>query len=86
MEDKQKPRTRIEQHPRAVSFGELDGLLRSYGFERRQPRSGSSHYVYTYRRWQISVPYKRPHVSVTYVKMALKILDEIDEETAPSAE
>lgn len=86
MEERVRVKGRIAQRARAVSFAELDGLLRSYGFERRQPRSGSSHYVYTYTRWQISVPYKRPHVSATYVKRALKILDEIDQETGASAE
>jgi len=80
MEDRYKPKSRIAARPRAVSFPELDRLLRDYGLERRQPRSGSSHYVYTRGGYQISVPFKRPHVGVHYVKEVLKILDRIDEE------
>lgn len=82
MTRKEERRLRVEQHPRRVSFRELDDLLRAYGFQRRQPRRGSSHYIYVRERWQICVPRHRPHVKEHYVRAVLSILDEVESEAA----
>ena len=44
MTKRDKLRQRIEQNPKAVTFEELDQLLRSSGFQARQPGGGSSHF------------------------------------------
>jgi hypothetical protein len=69
---------KIRNNPKAVPFDDLDKILKWYGFERRRPRSGSSHTIYTYGTHIITVPYKRPYVKQPYVDEVLKILDEID--------
>ncbi len=68
------------QNPRNVSFKELDKILRDFGFEVRQPRSGSSHHVYTKGENQISVPFRRPFVKEVYVKRVLELIGGEDEE------
>ena len=72
---------RIRNNPQGVAFDDIDKLLNAYGFLRRQPRSGSSHYVYSLRKHHITVPYKRPHVNAIYVKQVLAILDDLDVST-----
>ena len=37
---------KIKNNPKSVRFDELDRILTAAGFVRRQPKSGSSHYVY----------------------------------------
>ena len=80
MSQKAKILDRIRNNPKTVSFDELDKILDWYGFKRRQPRSGSSHFIYTYGAHIIPVPYKRPYVKEHYVDEVLKILDDIDSE------
>ena len=75
-----KRREEIERNPRHVRFDDLDALLRSYGFERRQRRRGSSHFVYRLRRWHLTVPAHRPHLRLYVVLEALAVLREIDAE------
>ena len=75
-----KRREEIERNPKHVRFEELDALLRSYGFERRQPRGGSSRYVYRRGRWHLSVPVHRPRLKQYVVLDALAALEEIDAE------
>lgn len=82
----QKLLLRIRNNPQRVTFEDLDKLLSAYGFARRQPRSGSSHYVYSLRKHHITVPYKRPHVNAIYVKQVLAILDELDVPTDDAAD
>ncbi|MCY0877340.1 MAG: type II toxin-antitoxin system HicA family toxin [Firmicutes bacterium] len=67
---------RIRRHPKTVTFDELDILLQRAGFVRRQPRSGSSHYVYIKGNRILTVPKHSPYVKAVYVKQALKVLDE----------
>ena len=67
---------RIRNNPKAVSFDDLDKVLRDCGFTCRQPRSGSSHYFYTYGELTLSVPYKRPYVREIYVKHALELIEQ----------
>ncbi len=76
----EKLRRRIEQNPKAVRFKDLDRLLRSSGFQVRQPRGGSSHYFYKRGRVTVPVPYRRPHLLPIYVKKALAAIDRAEEE------
>lgn len=70
---------KIRNNPKAVPFDDLDKMLRSRGFVRRQPRSGSSHYYYTYGVLTLSVPHKRPYVGEIYVKQALALIEQTAE-------
>ncbi len=67
---------KLFQNPKTVTFKELDQVLRSCGYEVRQSGSGSSHYVYTKKEIQISVPFKRPYVREVYVKRVLELIGE----------
>ncbi|PSR21880.1 MAG: toxin HicA [Sulfobacillus thermosulfidooxidans] len=69
---------RIHNNPKTVTFHELDKLLQRAGYTRRQPRRGSSHYVYTKGHRVLTVPKHSPYVKECYVREALKILDEED--------
>ena len=79
----EKRRQEIERNPRHVRFGDLDALLRSHGFQRRQRSRGSSHYVYRRGRWHLTVPFHRPHLRLYVVLEALAALREIDAEACP---
>ncbi len=65
---------KLFQNPKTVSFKELDQILRSFGFDERQPGSGSSHHIYTKGEIQISVPFRRPFVKEVYVKRVLELI------------
>jgi hypothetical protein len=73
-------REEIERDPRHVRFQDLDALLRSQGFERRQRSRGSSHYVCRRGRWHLTVPARRPHLRMYVVLEALAALREIEAE------
>ena len=74
----QKLRARIGQNPKHVRFEDLDRLLRGYSFAVRQPKEGSSHYVYKRAQWLLTVPYRRPHIGEHYVKEALAYIEEME--------
>ena len=74
MTKREKRLRKLFRNPKTVSFKELDSVLRSFKFEVRQPRSGSSHYVYTKVEIQVSVPFKRPYVKEVYVKRVLELI------------
>ena len=65
---------RIRNNPKTVRFEELDKILRRSGFERRQPGSGSSHYVYVKEQKKLAVPNHRPYIKVIYVERAIELL------------
>lgn len=67
----------IKNNPKTVKFEELDKILKDVGFDRRQPSGGSSHYTYIFEDKILTVPYKRPYIKVIYVKMAMKLLEEL---------
>jgi len=73
----QKLLKRIKNNPKQVRFEELDKILSHYGFTRRQPGGGSSHYIYTIGTVVITVPYHQPHIKAFYVERAMKILEEV---------
>jgi len=64
----------ISHHPNSVRFEELNKILRHAGFERRQPRSGSSHYTYFKGNKLLTVPKHKPYIKEIYVVRALALL------------
>lgn len=66
---------KIKNNPRQVRFAELDKILIRFGFIRRQPQGGSSHYIYSKGSKQISVPHAQPHIKAIYVERALELLE-----------
>ena len=58
-----------------VSFEDMDKLLRAFGYEPKQPRKGSSHFVYRKKgAMPITIPFKRPFLKEVYVKQVIKLL------------
>lgn len=74
MSKREKRLKKLFQNPKIVTFKELDRVLRDFGFDMRQPSSGSSHYIYTKENIQISVPFKRPYVKEIYVKRVIELI------------
>ncbi|HHX95006.1 MAG TPA: addiction module toxin, HicA family [Clostridia bacterium] len=66
---------KVRNNPKGVRFDELDRLLNKYGFQKRQPRKGSSHFTYTKGSIRVTVPFQQPHVGEAYVKLAIKALE-----------
>ena len=66
-------------NPKDVNFDDLDKLLKRYGFQRRQPRGGSSHYSYSHPDLQdvLTIPKARP-IKAIYVKAALDAIRKIE--------
>lgn len=65
----------ILKNPKKVDFNELSRLLEGFGFERRQPSGGSSHYVFRKAgSMPISVPKDKP-VNKTYVTKVIELLN-----------
>lgn len=78
MTKSEKREATIRQNPKQVRFDDLNLLLLSYDFNRRQSRKGSSHYVYWHPllREDVTVPHPHgPHVDAIYVKKALAAID-----------
>lgn len=46
MTKKEKTFERLKRNPRDVTFEEAQRLLGDFGFGERQPKGGSSHYIY----------------------------------------
>lgn len=58
-----------------VEFKDIKRLLEGFGFECRQPRGGSSHYVFRRAHtYPLSVPKDRP-VNKAYVDAAIDLLE-----------
>lgn len=79
MSKRQKRRVRIQQNPQNVRFEDLRTLLEDYGFV--LDRSSGSHHTFKIQildEWIVLViPYARP-VRTVYVKLALKLIEEIE--------
>jgi hypothetical protein len=71
-----KLKEKIENNNKNVKFEDIDKLLKAFGFLRRQPGSGSSHYTYSKGSMRITVPYKKPFVREVYVKQVLDLIGE----------
>lgn len=79
MTKREKRIRKMFQNPKSVAFSELNLILQDLGFEVRQPKSGSSHFIYTKEKIQISVPFKRPYVKEVYIKRVLELIEEVYE-------
>lgn len=79
MSKRQKRVLKLFQNPKTVSFKELEQVLKSFGFDERQPKSGSSHYIFTKAEIQISVPFKRHFIKEVYVKRVLELIGDENE-------
>ena len=65
----------ILQNRKGVGFGELRRLLEGFGYECRQPKGGSSHYVFRKAgSMPISVPRDKP-VNKRYVTAVIGLLN-----------
>lgn len=72
----------FKNNPKNVRFEDLDKLLQKFGrFERRAPRSGSSHYTYSHPDLFeiLTIPKERP-LKIIYVKKAIKALEAVIDE------
>jgi hypothetical protein len=75
---------KIRNNPKFVRFDELDKILLRYGFAKRQPSSGSSHYIYKLGTIRLTIPFKQPYIKAPYVEQALNALEGVidDEKNA----
>ena len=80
MTKKGKRVQKLFRNPRNVSFKELDLVLKDFGFQVRQPSSGSSHFTYFKDEIQLTVPFKRPFVKEVYVKRVKELIGGIEED------
>lgn len=76
MTKRDKTIERMRQNPKNVRFEEIDSLLLSLGFEKRQK---GSHATYILANHRITVPFHKPFILPVYVKNVLQLLDEMDE-------
>jgi len=77
MTQQQKLLERLHNNPKNVRFEEIDALLTSYGFAVRQPRGGSSHYVYRRGKWIITIARRKPFIHSKAVREVLNAINEI---------
>lgn len=64
---------KIKNNPKSVNFEDLRKILLKEGFQERQSRKGSSHYIYTKESDMLTIPKDHP-LNEIYVKQALQIL------------
>jgi len=71
---------KVVRNPKDVDFEELDRILRECGFKCRQPRKGSSHYIYYHPELPdlLSIPKARP-VKAIYVRDAITAIEKLKE-------
>jgi hypothetical protein len=67
---------RIKNNPKTVRFTELEKVCSNYGFEKRQPSSGSSHYIFKKDGFILCVPRHKTFVKRFYVEQLLKWLED----------
>lgn len=66
---------RIRNNPKTVSFDEVEKILLRFGYCRRQPGSGSSHYIFRKQGCPIiTIPKNEPYVKEMYVKLVIEAL------------
>jgi predicted RNA binding protein YcfA (HicA-like mRNA interferase family) len=68
---------RIRNHPKSVSFDDLESLLVAYGFELRRVRG--SHHAYRKGRRTIVVARHGSHVHSDAVREVLSAIEELDD-------
>lgn len=68
---------RIRRNPKSVRFGEVTKILESMGYERRQPKRGSSHWAFRKHGYMpITIPRQEPYVKEVYIKIVIDMLGE----------
>jgi predicted RNA binding protein YcfA (HicA-like mRNA interferase family) len=74
-----KALAKIRNNPRAVRFDDLERILLSLGFNKRQK---GSHVFYVLGNLRLSIPEPHPskHVLPIYVKQFLALLDELPDD------
>jgi len=77
MSKKEKALLRLRQNPKNIRFDDIVTILLGLGFKKQQ--DSSSHARFTLGKYIIDVPRRKPFVKEVYVKLLLRILDEIEE-------
>ena len=72
-------REKLKSNPQKIRFEEVDKVLLSTGFTKRQPRRGSSHFTYTLNDIMITIPYKKPYIKSRYIREVVDLLDKLDD-------
>ena len=73
---KEKEFEKIKNNPKNIKFTTIDKLLRQYGFTVRQPKGGSSHYIYKKDKLTLTIPKHSP-VREVYIKKAFQFIEEV---------
>lgn len=68
--------SRILATRRSIEFECIDRILLFFGFKRRQPRGGSSHFVYKHEEYKelLTIPKHKPLKNI-YVQKVIDLLD-----------
>ena len=66
---------RIKNNPKTVRCDELDKILKRLDFEARQPKGGSSHYIYTKGNFILCIPKHNPYIKQVYVEKVIEFLE-----------
>lgn len=66
---------RIKNNPKTVRFDELDKILKRLDFEVRQPKGGSSHYIYTKGNFVLCIPKHNSYIKQVYVEKVIEFLE-----------
>lgn len=82
MSKREKAIEKLRQNSKKVRFEEIETILIGIGFTMRQ--NGTSHAVFTYDKYRLTVPHRKPFVLSTYVKQVLAVIDELGLEEAES--
>jgi len=69
----------VKNNPKTVSFEDANKLLTKAGFKRRQPNSGSSHYIYKKDNSMVTVPKKLPYIRESYIKQMIEAIGDFFE-------
>ncbi len=76
--DRAESRRRVAQRPHSVRLSELQQLLEAYGWT--LDRSVGSHHIFRRGGQKLSVPFRRPHLRVAYVRLALQMTEGEDDD------
>jgi len=71
---------KAKNNPKTVTFEEADKLLTKAGFTCRQPRGGSSHYIFKKEDRRVAIPKKQPHIKEDYIKQMIEAIGDLFED------
>ena len=57
-----------------IRFDEIEKVMKHYGFRVRNPRGGSSHYIFDNGKTKITIPKHTP-IKLVYIKMVRDIIE-----------